>query len=439
MIIGLLLWGLMTHSTYAGTGDEPHYLAIAHSLAFDRDLHVDNNYGPDEWITNVAPGTHVAAGREGTTRPVHDVGLPLLLAPYVAMARPAVRWALSQIPPAWLERMRLEPETLYRHALSAGMILVALLLADQLLATLLALGIASGAATGTVLLVALSPPLAIYSILFFTELLSALLALIAFRKLVVAGTRGTNDWAIAGVVTGLLLLVHARNVGIVLAILAIAAVVWRRERIGHHAIAFTGAFGAILVARSLLTYWLWGTWFTTPHARGGEWIGLGDAVAVGLRRMAGLLLDQEYGLLIYAPIFTLIVLLFFGRRDTRTVQLALWSVIAAYLIPILLPYTNVHGWTGGWSPAARLWVPIVPLLAVALALAFTKAPRPLVVTAVAVQVAISAYFWQNPKNLWNDGDGTAAVCERGGFTGCSALPSFVRPSDAIIPPDAGKD
>src|SRR5688572_796843 len=102
MIIGLLLWGLMTHSTYAGTGDEPHYLAIAHSLAFDRDLHVDNNYGPDEWITNVAPGAHVAAGRDGTMRPVHDVGLPLLCAPYVAIARPAVRWALSQISPAWL-------------------------------------------------------------------------------------------------------------------------------------------------------------------------------------------------------------------------------------------------------------------------------------------------------------------------------------------------
>jgi hypothetical protein len=425
----------MTHSTYAGTGDEPHYLAIAHSLAFDRDLHLDNNYGLDEWITNVEPGAHVATGLDGTMRPVHDVGLPLLFAPYVAVARPTVRWALSLMSPAWLDRMRLEPETLYRHALSAGMILLALLLADQLLATLLVLGISNRAATGTVLLVALSPPLAIHSILFFTELLSALLTLIAFRKLVV-DTRSAIGWAIAGIATGFLFIVHTRNVGIVLAILAIAFVMWRRQRTVAHAIAFTGAFGALVLARSLLTYGLWGTWFTTPHGRAGGW---SDTMSVGSRRLAGLLVDQEYGLLVYAPVFILLVFAFFRWRESRTVQIALWAVIAAYMIPVLLPYTNVHGWTGGWAPAARYWVPIVPLLAVALAFAFTKVPRPVVVAAVAVQVVISGYFWQNPKNLWNDGDGTAAVCERGGFTVCGALPSFVRPSDAIIPPDAGQD
>jgi hypothetical protein len=74
-----------------------------------------------------------------------------------------------------------------------------------------------------------------------------------------------------------------------------------------------------------------------------------------------------------------------------------------------------------------------------LALAISRAPRPVVAAAVVVQVVISAYFWQNPKNLWNDGDGIAAVCERGGFTLCGAVPSFVQPSDAIIPPDAQQD
>ena len=83
----------------------------------------------------------------------------------------------------------------------------------------------------------------------------------------------------------------------------------------------------------------------------------------------------------------------------------------------------MHGWTGGWSPAARFLTPIVPLLAIPIALAIPRYPQALVVGVAAVQVIISAYMWQNPKNLWNDGDGVAAVCERGGATFCRYLPA----------------
>ena len=44
-MVMLALWGLITHGTHAGTGDEPHYLAITHSIAFDGDLDLANNYG----------------------------------------------------------------------------------------------------------------------------------------------------------------------------------------------------------------------------------------------------------------------------------------------------------------------------------------------------------------------------------------------------------
>jgi hypothetical protein len=43
---------------------------------------------------------------------------------------------------------------------------------------------------------------------------------------------------------------------------------------------------------------------------------------------------------------------------------------------------------------------------------------------IALQVAIDGYAWQHPKNLWNDGDGVAAVCTRGGIPVCGYLPSF---------------
>lgn len=83
------------------------------------------------------------------------------------------------------------------------------------------------------------------------------------------------------------------------------------------------------------------------------------------------------------------------------------------------------------SPAALFWVPIVPLLAILLAVAIDRAPRAVVISIVGLQIVLSAYFWQNPRNLWNDGDGIAAVCERSGFTGCNRPPSFVQPSDAV--------
>ena len=165
----VVLWGLVTHSTYAGTGDEPHYLAIAHSIAFDRDLEMSNNYGADEWIVGgVAPGSHVFTGRDGKLRPLHDIGMPLLFAPYIALVHPLLQATVSSLPPAALERFRLTPATIYRHLLSAGMIAVTLLLVHQLFAALIALGISASLAGWTVLLVTLSPPLLIHSVLFFT-------------------------------------------------------------------------------------------------------------------------------------------------------------------------------------------------------------------------------------------------------------------------------
>src|SRR5687767_5574975 len=223
MIVGLFLWGLMTHSTSVGTGDEPHYRAIAHSLAFDRDFDLANHCRHGAWISGgVEPGAHVARGRDGTLRSVHDVGLPLLFAPYVAVIRPAVRGALTWLPARWLERARLQPETLYRHVLSSGMIVVALLLANQLLTTLLVLGIRRKVAIAVVLLVALSPPLAIHSITFFTELLSALMCAFVFQRIVVANDDRVPPWAWAGGVAGLLMLVHVRNAGLIAGFVVLA-------------------------------------------------------------------------------------------------------------------------------------------------------------------------------------------------------------------------
>jgi len=71
-------------------------------------------------------------------------------------------------------------------------------------------------------------------------------------------------------------------------------------------------------------------------------------------------------------------------------------------------------------------VPIVPLLALALPSAFGHTPRVLLAVLFVLQIGIDGYMWQNPKNLWNDADGVAAVCSRGGHSFCGALPSVTQ-------------
>jgi hypothetical protein len=139
------------------------------------------------------------------------------------------------------------------------------------------------------------------------------------------------------------------------------------------------------------------------------------------------MVDQEFGLLIYAPVYLLaipgIAALLKARRD---LALGIAAVVLCYVTLMALPMTNVHGWTGGWSPAARFLTPIVPLLGLAVYAGLRAVPRALAVAVIAVQLLISAYAWQHPKILWNDGDGRAAVCTAAGASVCEYLPSLVR-------------
>jgi hypothetical protein len=437
VLIALVLLGLITHATFAGSGDEPHYLAIAHSIAFDRDLDLANNYGGNEPLIaagGLEAGPHVRQGRGGVTRPVHDVGMPLLFAPLARVLVPFVHWIARTAPPELLRRAKVTPTILYRHHISVLMIALAIILASLMFDTYLELGGLPRAAFATTLLVALSPPLMIYSALFFTELPSALLCFYAFRRVALdlrdlkpatldlARRSGTSYWFTTGAAIGLLMLVHVRNAGLVIALVALGVNTIRQRRAWADLPGFAAALALALVARTVVTYYFWGTLVSTPHGRLGAWEGMGSAMSEAGIRLAGLLFDQEFGLIVYAPIYALALagLIVIDRSMARRLLL----VEGCYLALVLNPITNVHGWTGGWSPAARMLVPIVPLLAVPLLAALRALPRPIVVAVIAVQIAINAYMWQNPKNLWNDGDGIAAICARGRLAICEYLPSL---------------
>jgi hypothetical protein len=426
--VALTLLGLITHGTHAGSGDEAHYLAIAHSIAFDHDLDLANNYGAAEPLIGgggLAPEYHIHAGVNGVMRPVHDVGLPLLFAPVVRIARPAAEWLSTTLPDSFLRRVRVTPTVLYRHLLSAVMVTVAVWLAGMLFDAFVLLGVPTRSAAATAALVMLSPPVLIFSILFFTELPAAALALFVFRRTVMTPPAGVVPWAVTGAATGFLFLLHARNAGLVAAFLALGLAATFRQRRAPHAAAFAAGAAVLLAIRTAINHLFWGTWVTTPHAALGELRGIIETANVAGTRLAGLLVDQEFGLLVYAPFLVLAPLGLVLMRP-RPIARAVMLAGACYLGLILWPVTNVHGWQGGWNPAGRFMLPLVPLAALALPAAFAAIPRAVLVVLLALQIFLDGYLWQNPKDLWNDGDGRAAICGRSGAGVCQWLPAVRR-------------
>ena len=430
VLVVLVLWGLITHGTHAGTGDEPHYLAIAHSIAFDGDLDLANNYGANEPLVGggvLQPEAHVQPGVDGVARPVHDVGMPLLFAPVVRLAVPLTNALTRIIPDGAMRRARLNPPVLYRHLLSLTMIALAAILAGLMFDALGALGASARAASGTAALLVLSPPLLVFSVLFFTELLSALLSFLVFYRICLRDTRGTRNWWWLGCLTGFLFLLHARNIGLTIPLTALALHQLRDPLRRRDASAFALGVGALVVVRTAINYLFWGTLVSNPHARFASWTGWASLTGETATRTIGLLVDQEFGLLIYAPVYALAL---WGARNLMTtrrdVALSVALTVGVYLALIICPLTNVHGWTGGWSPAARFLTPIAPLLGLFVFAGLRTAPRLIAAAIVTLQIAISAYAWQHPKILWNDGDGRAALCEPLGDRVCGYLPTLTR-------------
>jgi hypothetical protein len=470
----LVLWGLITHGTYAGSGDEPHYQMIAHSIAFDRDLDLSNNYGDRTNLVfggGLTPDAHAVPGKGGSLRPVHDIGLPLLFSPYFALAYQAADASARHIPAAWLTRAKLNGPLILRHLLSLAMSVVAAWIAVQLFGWFQSMA-PPRVAMGWAALLVLSPPLLSHAFLFFTEIVSAALALWAFGRLRYANP--APQAVLLGLVTGGLFLVHARNAGLIAGLLVVLMLrTWgpvqylaaglqsrsptdlapaaskshrptdrtlealKSRRPAIHLIGFCVGFALALAARTAITYHFWGTWLTTPIARFGSVDNLSMLAGEALTRILGMLIDQEHGLLMYAPIYLLVPAGFCVLwRTNRELCLALTVVIAAYTTTIVLPLVNPHGWRGGWTPAGRFLVPIVPFLAIAVFAgghALFARFRWAVVALVTVQVVLSAFLWQHPRLLWNDGDGASALL--GYFDGdAGRLSSFFPSVPALLAP-----
>jgi hypothetical protein len=180
------------------TGDEPHYLLVAQSIAYDGDVDLTNDYASRDRtlrVLNFFPlGPHLhAADYKGTgeLRPLHGVGLSALLAPAVGLGG--------------LTAARLL------------MVLIAALLADQLYRLLRAFSFRRRYRNLAWVAVAFCLPVLVFSNQFYPELPAALLVVASLRIMV---ERSTSAWALAlgSSAAAALLWLHVRYIPLSLAV-----------------------------------------------------------------------------------------------------------------------------------------------------------------------------------------------------------------------------
>lgn len=399
----ILFWGLIlffftltTHGKNSGQGDEPHYMMIAHSLLFDQDLAVENNYLDPTNIVyagNLKPELHMRPGRDGVQYSVHSPGLPVLSLPVFA-AGYKLGTSLSD---SLLKKAHLTRWTTLRQILALGMMFLsawgALLCYEYLLKS-----IDRSSAFLTVLICFLAVPLLPLSFLFFTEMPAAFLAFYAYSRMPESEFFGKQILPPALAVSYLPFL-HVKYLalsGVLLLIILRRCL--KSERRGRSMAIVLSIFVAAQVILAALNYYCWGS--ILPYAAYGRFELSISAYGHGL---LGLFFDREFGLLTFSPIYVLAVVGGIQLWKRNRVELAELCAILLSVIGVMCGYPM---WWGGWSPAARFLTPAVifmlPLVAQAIHELRNSKPGGWIVTAfLTIQGALAVYFWQHPRLMWN--------------------------------------
>lgn len=345
LLVGLVLplaaytaWAVRLDARLRPFGDEGAYLLLAHSLAFDGDVDLRNNLEatPPEFAAPVGPPVADYRG-DGRLRALQNVGLPLLLAlPYrfggILGARLAIAACATLL---WATLVRIAERV-------AG---------DRTAATI------------AVALVGLTIPVLPFAGTIWTEIpaatISALSCWLALRERPpsVATLLG------AGGLLAFLPWLHVRYFA-----LAIPLLLWlsARSRPLRRRSALCLLLPQAVSCALLLAVFrhLYGSpWPGAPYRASFGWPWFVWSAPHIYRGLVGLFLDQEFGLLFYAPYLVAGIAGLFLLKHQR----GLAGALAGMLVGLALPASAFAMWWGGDSPPARLILPVVPLLAVPLA------------------------------------------------------------------------
>jgi hypothetical protein len=379
-------------------GDEPHYLMVAESLLRDHDLSLERDYAEGRYRAfypgDLSPHYRVR-GRHGEIYSLHAVGLSVLILP---------AYAVGGYPAA-----------------SFFMALLAALLAREVRALARDWGLGEAVAEATGWAVAFSPPLVHYAGLIFTEVPAALAVAVALRRGRDLSEARAADVIALGAALAVLPWLNVRYAALAALLLLFSL----SRRLPLRATAVLLGFAAVTAAGLALYHdALYG--FFDPRRVYGPRPEV--ALATLPEGLPGLLLDQEFGLLVYAPVFVLTVpgLALLFRRAPRGALVAAGLVLVTLVLAGAWPM-----WRGGWNPPARFLLPVLPALALGVAGSLQKGfgfPSALV---------LGWSLWTGlagglePRLVHRDRDGTAPLFRvlSGAEEWTRLLPGYVIPED----------
>ncbi len=252
-----------------------------------------------------------------------------------------------------------------------------------------------GRAALTGLLVGLSPPVLSHSFLVFPEAFGFVVACAVVCWSLSDEPRMRGTWSLVAAL-GLLPWCHRKFSFLVLACAVVMLIrhqsFWRRRS----ALELTFLAALFVLPQAAFHLWTLATWGTLGGPQMVDTLPF--TLSGAPRGLLGLLFDRQYGLVADAPWYFLLpaAWMLAGRRA------------ALFLLPAIAligPMAGFVVWWGGFSPAARYLVPMLPFCAVALAMALDNAIfRRVAILAAVLQVPITAYAWQRPRSLWPTGD-----------------------------------
>jgi len=420
-------------------GDEPFYLLTTHSVAYDFDADLTNNYAQADWRhfmdRPIAPQPGDPVGVEGELYSRHNALLPMALAPAYRLFGKRGALATMAVFAALLAWMTLRLARHYTRGLPAESL-------------------------AAYALVAFASPLLIYSYQVWVEVPAALLValaldrVLAFSPAAPAGDPpprawGWREWMGFGVPVLLLPLLKIRLMLLAAPLLAMAwwrtghagwtGLPGRRRRTPVWVVAVLLALvgGGMLLYNDLvyanpLKIHSWRELYLHEYSPAAYFLGL-----------SGLLYDCAFGLFGYAPIWLLLLpagFLLLVRRGTQRSLLGHLAILSAPYLLVVIPRLE---WYGGWSPPFRYALAVLPLLGIALAPLLGEGvrerPWPLALRAViaglgALTLALTLLWVVVPGWTYSFADGRTYLLDAlAGHLGADVarfFPSSVRPRPA---------
>ncbi len=344
-------------------GDEPFYLLVAHSLAYDFDASLSNNYDNEDSLQfmprAIQPQMGDPRGADGTLYSRHNALFPLvLMVPYRLGGKVAVVF---------------------------GMILLTALLAWWTLR--LSRHYFPQSPNGALLawaLLAFTPPLILFSHQIWVEIPAAFLVVVILDMIRTARGRGYLGWRRALVMVAALVALPLLKMRFALLAAPLLGVAWwhlglnRRRGNSYWRVLLGGTIILGIISAGLLAFnqWFYGnplkiyTWEALEiHHR--SWVEI-------LGGFVGLFFDHAFGLFGACPLWILILAIPAtwirlprkGEETTadQTTTLAgarglTTDLLLATALYIALISSRME-WFGGWSPPFRYGLVILPLLAV---------------------------------------------------------------------------